>query len=177
STWAIKTSDGIIVVDTGNDYSIKELSDDLKKFKLDPAQIKYAVLSHAHGDRYFGAKYLQDTYHTHVLMSAADWDVLVKSNEPNEIKPRKDMIITDGQKLTLGDTIITMYLTPGHTPGTVSTIIPLKDGNEKHVAAMLGGRDPLVNGEGVQYFPTDLEAIKLWKASVNRFRYIAAKAG
>src|SRR3989475_12358307 len=44
STWAIKTSDGIIVVDTGNDYSIKELSDGLKKFNLDPAQIKYAVL-------------------------------------------------------------------------------------------------------------------------------------
>ena len=42
---------------------------------------------------------------------------------------------------------------------------------------MLGGRDPLVNGEGVQYFPTELEAIKLWKASVNRFRDIAAKAG
>ena len=27
------------------------------------------------------------------------------------------MIITDGQKLTLGDETITMYLTPGHTDG------------------------------------------------------------
>jgi metallo-beta-lactamase class B len=177
STWAVKTSDGIIVVDTGNDYSIKELSDGLKKFKLDPAQIKYAVLSYAHGDRYFGARYLQDTYHTHILMSAADWDVLAKSNEPNEIKPQKDMMITDGQKLTLGDTTITMYLTPGHTPGTVSTIIPLKDGNDKHVGVVWGGMAPSFERYGVRYYSSLPETFSTWIASLKRFQEIADKAG
>src|SRR5215467_1623754 len=177
STWAVKTSDGIIVVDTGNDYSIKELSDDLKKFNLDPAQIKYAVLSHAHGDRYFGARYLQDTYHTHILMSAADWDVLVKSNEPNEIKPKKDMVITDGQKLTLGDTTITMYLTPGHTPGTVSTIIPLKDGNKKHVGVIWGGMAPSFERYGIRYFSSLPETFSTWIGSLKRFQEIADKSG
>ena len=30
------------------------------------------------------------------------------------------MVATDGQKLTLGDTTMTLYVTPGHTLGTVS---------------------------------------------------------
>jgi len=37
---------------------------------------------------------------------------------------RRDMVATDGQKLTLGDTTLTLYLTPGHTAGTISTLIP-----------------------------------------------------
>lgn len=117
SVWAVTTSEGIILVDTGYDYSIKESSDGLKTFGLDPAQIKYVVLSHAHGDRYFGARYLQDTYHPRIVMSQVDWTVMAKSNEAAELKPTKDMVATDGMKLTLGDTTLTLYVTPGHTPG------------------------------------------------------------
>jgi metallo-beta-lactamase class B len=49
------------------------------------------------------------------------------------------MVVTDGQKLTLGDTTLTMYLTPGHTPGTISTIVPVRDQGRPHVAAEWGG--------------------------------------
>jgi metallo-beta-lactamase class B len=177
SSWAVTTSDGIVVVDTGYDYSIKEFSDGLKKFGVDPSQIKYVVLSHAHGDRYFGAKYLQDTYHARVVMSQADWDVMEKSNEPNELKARKDMVATDGMKLTLGDTTLTLYLTPGHTPGTISTLIPLKDGPGRHLGAVWGGMNPSYARYGVQYFPTLQETFKTWSASIRRFQDIAAKAG
>src|SRR5262249_15713060 len=69
STWAVKTSEGIILIDSGYDYSAKELiADGLKKLGLDPAQIKYVILSHAHDDRYFGAKFLQDTYKARIIM-------------------------------------------------------------------------------------------------------------
>ena len=173
------TSDGIILVDTGYDYSIKELSDGLKKFGLDPAQIKYVVLSHAHGDRYFGAKFLQDTYKARIIMSEADWNTLAKSNEPNELKAKKDMIATDGMKLTLGDTTLTLYSTPGHTPGTISTIIPLKDGNQKHVGSIFGGRAPAGNDvvEGVQYYRNEIDSLKAWSASAKRYKGIAESAG
>ena len=49
-----------------------------------------------------------------MLLSAADWDLLDRSAAR---KPARDMVATDGQKLTLGDTTLTMYITPGHTPG------------------------------------------------------------
>ena len=89
--------------------------------RLDPAQIKYAIVSHGHGDHSGGAKFLQDTFGTRIILSAADWDLLDRSTGT---KPKRDMVATDGQKLTLGDTTLTLYITPGHTLGTISTIIP-----------------------------------------------------
>jgi len=137
SAWAVTTSAGIILVDTIFDYSVEdEVAGGLKKLGLDPAQIKYAIVSHGHGDHVGGAKYLQDHFGTHVLLSAADWDLLDRTNGT---RPKRDMIATDSQKLTLGDTTVTLYLTPGHTLGTISTIIPVRDGGVPHVAAVWGG--------------------------------------
>src|SRR5262249_51407157 len=63
SAWALTTSDGIILIDTIYDYSVEdEVAGGLKKLGLDPAKIKYAIVSHGHGDHSGGAKYLQDHF-------------------------------------------------------------------------------------------------------------------
>ncbi|HKF68293.1 MAG TPA: MBL fold metallo-hydrolase, partial [Vicinamibacterales bacterium] len=137
SAWAVTTSAGIILVDTIYDYSVEdEVVGGLRKLGLDPASIKYAIVSHGHGDHSGGAKYLQDHYGTRIILSADDWNLLDRSNGT---KPKRDMVATDGQKLTLGDTTITMYVTPGHTYGTISTLIPVKDRGVPHLAAEWGG--------------------------------------
>ena len=178
STWAVKTSAGIILIDTGQDFSAKELiTEGLRKLGEDPAQIKYVILTHNHGDRYFGARYIQETYHPRVIMSDADWTAMAASNEPVELRPKKDMVATDGMKLTLGDTTLTLYLTPGHTPGTISVLVPLKDGNNRHVGAVWGGINPSVARYGVRYYRSLEEAFRTWSASAVRFQQIAAKAG
>ena len=139
SAWAVNTSAGIIVIDTLFDYSVEdEIVNGLTKLGLDPKNIKYVIVSHAHSDHAGGAKLLQDRFGAHVLMSAADWDLTAR-NTQSWPKPKHDMVVTDGQKLTLGDTTLTMYLTPGHTPGTISTIIPVKDNGRPHVVAEWGG--------------------------------------
>ena len=178
SIWAITTSAGIILIDSNYQWDVEELVvGGLKKFGLDPANIKYLVITHAHSDHYWGAKYIQDHFHPRVLMSEADWNVVAKDNAPADIKPTKDMVITDGQKLTLGDTTITLYITPGHTPGTVSLIIPLKDGNQKHVGGIYGGFTLGIARSGVQYFPDWPTGLKTYLASVRRVKDYEAKAG
>jgi metallo-beta-lactamase class B len=138
SVWAIATSQGIIVLDTIFDYSVEdEVAGGMKKLGLDPANIKYAIVSHAHPDHDGGARFLQDHYGTRVIMSPADWDVLDKRTFG--AKPKRDIEATDGQKLTLGDTTLTLYITPGHTPGTISTLFPVKDNGTPHLAALWGG--------------------------------------
>jgi len=138
AVWALTTTQGIIVFDTIFDYSVEdEVADGMKKLGLDPANIKYAIVSHAHPDHDGGALYLQDHYKTRVLMSPADWDVLDKRT--NGTKPRRDMEITDDQKLTLGDATVTMYILPGHTPGTVSSVFQVKDHGTTHTVALWGG--------------------------------------
>jgi metallo-beta-lactamase class B len=140
SAWAVTTSQGIILIDTMFENSVEdEIVNGLKKMKLDPADIKYVILTHGHSDHINGAKFLQDHYNLRLIMSAADWDMVEENKNFKGPKPRRDMIATDGQKLTLGEETITIYLTPGHTPGTVSLLIPLRDGGAPHLAALWGG--------------------------------------
>jgi metallo-beta-lactamase class B len=168
SAWAITTSQGIILLDAIFDYSVEEeVAGGLKKLGLNPADIKYVVISHGHGDHAAGAKYLQDTYKARVVMSAADYDLLDEQNPP--WKPRRDMVATDGMVLTLGDATMTLYITPGHTMGTVSTTFPVRDGQQRHVAATWGGT--LFN------FGPNRERLVAYANSAARFRGIAAKAG
>ena len=54
--WAINTPEGIIVIDANFHYSSKELVLGLLNFGLDPNNIKYIIITHAHDDRYWGAK-------------------------------------------------------------------------------------------------------------------------
>ena len=138
SAWAVTTSDGIIVMDAIFDYSVEdEVINGLTKLGLDPKQIKYVIVSHAHGDHVGGARILQDKG-ARIVMSAADWDLMERATV-GFAKPKRDIVVVDGQKLTLGDTTLTMHVTAGHTLGTLSTLIPVKDGRNSHVAAYWGG--------------------------------------
>jgi metallo-beta-lactamase class B len=145
SAWALDTSDGIIVFDTLNngEEAAQYIEGGLRRVGLDPARIKYIVITHGHGDHFGGAKYLQEKYKARVLMSDIDWDIVLKDAASGNSRfgspPSRDMSITDGQKLTLGKTTLSFYLTPGHTPGTISAIIPVTDRGRPHVISFVGG--------------------------------------
>ena len=165
SVWALVTSDGIIVFDAIFDYSIEdEVDAGMKKLGLDPTRIKYAILSHSHPDHFGGGKFLQDKYGTKVFMSAEDWEVLDRLNGS---KPARDMVATDGQKLTLGDTTITMYFTPGHTPGTISSVFQVKDNGRTHTVALWGGMG----------LNNDRPSLTQYIASARKFQDVARQAG
>jgi metallo-beta-lactamase class B len=168
SAWAVTTSAGIIVIDPLFDYSVEdEVVEGLRKLGFDPANIEYVLISHGHLDHVGGAKLLQERFGARVLLAAADWDLLERDNPP--WKPRRDIEITDGMKLTLGDTTLTMYHTPGHTNGTVSTLIPLRDGASRHLGALWGGT--LFN------FGPDAARFRSYAESAAKFREIATSAG
>jgi metallo-beta-lactamase class B len=181
SAWAVTTSDGIILVDTIWSYSVEdEIVGGLKKLGLDPKSIKYAVVSHGHIDHAGGAKYLQDHFATRIILTAADWDLL--DHDTREWpKPERDLVATDGEKLTLGNTTLTFYLTPGHTLGTISTLIPVTDGGKPHLVAEWGGTAfNWVSRNPSAYITPDRPArfwFQTYSDSAERFRGIVAKAG
>jgi metallo-beta-lactamase class B len=141
SSWALTTSDGIILVDTLYEYASEEaIVGGLKKLGLDPAAVKYVIISHAHGDHVGGAKLMQDRFHSRIVMGAPDWESIEKSvNQYPNGKPKRDIVAADGQKITLGDTSVTIVQTPGHTPGTLSMIFQVKDGGRPLTVAYSGG--------------------------------------
>lgn len=179
SAWAVTTSDGIIIIDAIYEYSVEdEIVNGLTMLGLNPQTIKYVIVSHAHRDHAGGARYLQDRFGARVILGAADWDWLA-SDAGTWPKPKRDMLATDGQRLTLGDTTVTLYVTPGHTPGTISTLVPVRDNGKPHLAAEWGGTGfNWLTGRARYITPDrpDRWWFENYINSARRFRDIVAKA-
>ena len=128
---------------------------------------------------------MQDEFGTKIVLSADDWDLLYRTGPTAASavmmpKPKKDVVGTDGMKITLGDTTVTIYVTPGHTQGTLSSVFPVKDNGQSHVVAYWGGT--MFNWvSGSPQYISAAKPYKYWfdiyARSSARFRDIAAKAG
>jgi len=174
SIWGLRTSEGIILVDSIFDYSVEaEAIEGLRKLGIDPAEIKYVIISHAHGDHSGGAGILQQKYGARVVMSEADWDLYENSGRET-IKATRDIVATDGMSLTLGDHTVRTFLTPGHTHGTISTLLPVHDNGEPHLAAVWGGT--LFNFRDNPDDPRDLR-LRDYARSAVYFQGVIAGAG
>lgn len=178
--WIVNTNAGLILFDASQ--SEAEARDHLipgiEKLGLDPKTIRYVIVTHGHYDHFGGAAWLQRTYGARIGLSAADWK-LIEETPSNAAErngaelPKRDLVIEDGQQIVLGDTSISLYLTPGHTPGTVSAIIPARSGDRSFPLSLLGSTA----------FPPSVEptnrwgGLKAYDASVLRFANISARAG
>jgi metallo-beta-lactamase class B len=140
SSWALAGSDGIIVFEALFDYAAPdEVIDGLRKLGLDANRVKYVVLSHAHADHDGGARFLQDKLlAAHLLYGGPDWD-LVDRTERRGGKPKRDMVGTDGMKLSVGDASVQIVATPGHTAGTLSYVFEVKDNGRPLRVVYVGG--------------------------------------
>jgi metallo-beta-lactamase class B len=166
SAWALTTSEGIILIDTIYPYNSEELIvGGMKKLGLDPRTIKYVLITHAHGDHIGGAEMLQKQYGAKVVMGAPDWDMVEKyPNRYKTMAPRRDIVATDGMKITLGGKTVTVWLTPGHTPGTISFTFPVLDrGKPVNVATSAGVAFNFVNNTpdpGIRNFQIYIDSQK-----------------
>ncbi|MBV9512253.1 MAG: MBL fold metallo-hydrolase [Caulobacteraceae bacterium] len=178
--FVVKTSAGLILFDstTSPDDAENHLAPGLTALGLRPEDIRYVIVTHGHWDHFGGAAWLQKTYGARVGLSRADWDMI--ENEPADTLgadghaiPKRDLVIRDGQTLVLGDTRIKLYLTPGHTPGTVSAIVPARENGKTYALSLLGS----------VAFPPNLQAtatnggLLKYDASVRRFAAISRRAG
>jgi metallo-beta-lactamase class B len=144
TVYAITTPQGIILIDSGYaDRVEKEVVDGMKALGLDPANVKYVLVGHGHGDHFGGSLYLQDHYGAKIGLTAADWDLMYPANPPanaaNQVKPKRDLALKEGEPVKLGDETVTIVEIPGHTPGSIAFIFPVKDGRRTHVAGLFGG--------------------------------------
>ena len=171
STWALNTSKGIILYDTQGVYDAEEvIVGGLRKLALDPATVKYVIISHAHENEVGGAKLMQSRYGARIVMGASDWDLVDQSvNGFPKGKPKRDIVATDGMKIALGNRTVTLYLVPGHTPGTISGIFQVHDRGKPLTVAYSGGTE--------FNFINDVPHFETYLASERKFAAIAAAAG
>ena len=141
-SWAISTSDGIILIDALHSPQEAEeiVIPGLRKMGLDPAEIKHVLVGHGHNDHVGGVSYIQDTYpDAEIMMTAADWDLSFANPRPDRPRPTRDVEVTHGQKVTLGDTTVTLAVTPGHTAGSLGFFIPVTHNGASDTVLLLSG--------------------------------------
>ena len=121
SAWAVKTSKGLVIIDAldNADEAKTYIEEGSRKLKLDPSDIKYVIVSHAHGDHYGGAAYLKKKYNPKIVMSDIDWEAFEDPKfDPKRIPmfddpPKRDMAVKDGDTIKLGNTEFKLYVIPG----------------------------------------------------------------
>jgi metallo-beta-lactamase class B len=172
SAWAIKTPDGIILIDTLNnaDEAASTIEKGLRELGLDPASIKKIIVTHAHGDHYGGATYLQEKYSAEIIMSEKDWQEMAKPElQYDDVlwgrPPKRGTSLPDGGSVTLGGYTVKAIQTPGHTPGTLSLVFDVTDNGEAHRVMLWGG-----NGFN---FGQDSERAVSYIDSAHKFRDLA----
>ncbi len=147
------------IVDLGG-YS-KELKNIIEKNDI---QIQYIVLTHGHGDHIGGVQeHLKDFPDAKVVCSRAEEKMLLdpELNEAHhfgleKVSFKPDILVDDGDTLTVGNMTMKFIMTPGHTEGGMCILIDdvLFSGDTLFCRSI--GRTDLAGGD----FRTIMESIK-----------------
>ena len=145
SAWLVTASDGAVLIDTLHDPFGDLLIANIRKVGVDPASIKYVLMTHGHFDHVGGAYKLKALTKARFAMTEKGWDEGIKSAQASQSTPRpwtmieKDLVVKDGDVITVGDTSLGVYETPGHTFGTASYAFTVRDGVRAYQAFTVGG--------------------------------------
>ena len=168
TTWAITTSDGIILIDAGYPERFDDtLLAGLKKLGLDPRRIKAALIAHEHADHFGGARLLQERLGTKIAMSQAAWDGLEpKARRAARRRPGRAAQARDGHDRGPAGHVRRHQRHPGGHPRAYGRVrwascFAVKDGARTHMAALFGGS--ILNPQ--RRFPASTVRGVLWPRS------------
>jgi metallo-beta-lactamase class B len=175
--YVLNTSAGLVMIDAlGANQVESVLLPGLKALGLDPAQVKAIIVGHGHADHFGGSAHMQEHFGSKVFIAAADWTLMEnppparggRQGGPPTPLPKHDQVITDGQPLVFGDLKVQPVAIPGHTPGSMGFIFPVKDNGKTRMAALYGGTvltPGIISDEGLQ---TYLQSVARFKEATRK---------
>lgn len=180
AVYVVQTSAGLLMIDAlAADQVETQLLPGFQKLGLDPANVKIILISHGHGDHFGGSPYMQEHFGSRVYISTADWNLMenppagrrgAQKKGPPVVLPKHDAEVREGEPIVLGDLKVLPYAIPGHTPGSMAFIFPVKDKGRVHMAGVFGGT---VLTPGI----VSDDALATYLKSVRHYREEAQRAG
>ncbi len=139
-THLIDTGEGLIIIDPGYFESLHIIIDNIWELGFKPKDIEYIVVSHAHLDHMDSVRALAAMTGAKTFIGKDDLPLLTGELYHYPIKSFKpDVLLEDGDVISLGNTEIKCISTPGHTDGTMSFFFDATDGEKIYRAGMFGG--------------------------------------
>jgi metallo-beta-lactamase class B len=172
SVWLIPTSDGLILIDSAQEPLVDHVIDGIRKSGFDPRNVKYILLTHGHLDHFGGAGKIQALSKARIAALEEDWqliDATYQNPNPNPGRGgardngapfKRDMVVKEGDTVTLGKTSIKVYKMPGHTPGSASFEFTVFDNGRPHKALVFGGPGQRNGVEGGTQFLESIRRLK-----------------
>lgn len=179
AVYVIQTSAGLLMIDSLSANQVDtQLLPGFQKLGLNPADVKIILVGHGHADHFGGSPYMQEHFGSKVYISAADWNLMENppargrtgARGPAAVLPKHDAEVKEGEPVVLGDLKVTPIAIPGHTPGSMAYIFPVKDNGRAHMAGVYAGTvltPGIVSDEG----------LAMYLNSVRHYRDAAKKAG
>jgi len=127
ASYLIVTGRGNILINSNLESSVTQIRESIEKLGFHFADTKILLISHAHFDHCAGsAKIKQLTGARYMVMDADVPEVeaggkgnFQYGNSKTSLYPaaKVDRVLHDGDRVTLGDTVLVAHLTAGHTKG------------------------------------------------------------
>lgn len=167
SVWLIPTTDGLILIDSTQEPLVDHVIGNIRKAGFDPRNVRYILLTHGHLDHFGGAGKIQALSGARVAALEEDWTLIEatyknpgRGNRDPGVPLKRDMVLREGQTLTLGKTQIKVYKMPGHTPGSASYEFTVYDNGRPHKALVFGGPGQRNGVEGGTQFLESIRRLK-----------------
>ncbi|BAT60447.1 metallo-beta-lactamase L1 precursor [Variibacter gotjawalensis] len=141
-SWLITSPQGHILIDTGLVEANSQIKANIEKLGFKLTDVKQLLNTHAHLDHAAGLAELKKESGAPLAASALDKPILEGGYYPGQEDEKAldfpavkvDRVVGEGDKITVGDTTITAVMTPGHSPGCTSWMIPVKENGKDYTA-------------------------------------------
>ena len=132
SSHVIDTGAGLIMIDTGSPANLNVILNGLEALGFSPKDVKYIINSHWHWDHTEATAAMVELSGAKTLIGREDYEKAKRYFDA-------DILISEGDTLTLGNTTIDFIETPGHTKGTLSFFFNVEEDGRSVRAGMFGG--------------------------------------
>ena len=157
--FVLKSTAGLIVIDAiwPDQRAFDAIIYAIQEVGWEPAHINKLLLTHGHVDHTGCGRWFVEKYHAKTYLSQVDDDFWrehpAKPDRPETWKDYQiDVYLRDRDTIVSGDKTIYVYGTPGHTPGCLSYLFPVRENGKPHMAALWGGTTPPGTAPGIAQY-------------------------
>lgn len=148
SSWAVKTSEGWVLIDTTHEPYVDFLIRNLHTVGIAPEDVRLVLMTHGHFDHVGGYYRLKPLLkNARFVMTERGWNEAFRYSKESmgtakewKMLEEKDVVARDGDKFRCGDVVFTVLETPGHTWGTASYMYDVRRGDRTYRAVTVGGQ-------------------------------------